>query len=138
MLYIKTLIFSNTIYNMSYKEKYLKYKKKYLDLVAYKESLLSQQTGGGNEETTKKEVYLFKAEWCPHCQSFKKTWNELSDKFSQKYKFITYDSDKNKNEIKNWLVKGFPTIIMKDGEKAIEYVGPRDIQSLSEFITQDH
>ena len=123
---------------MSYKEKYLKYKKKYLKLQELKKSLLSKQTGGGNEELSQKEVYLFKAEWCPHCKSFKPTWDELSQKFSNKYKFITYDSDKNKTEIKNWLVKGFPTIILKDGEKAIEYVGPRDIESLSDFINKEH
>jgi thiol-disulfide isomerase/thioredoxin len=123
---------------MSYKEKYLKYKKKYLKLQELKKSLLNKQTGGGNEDLSQKEVYLFKAEWCPHCQTFKKTWGELSEKFSNKYKFITYDSDKNKNEIKEWLVKGFPTIILKDGEKAIEYVGPRDIESLSDFINKKH
>ena len=48
--------------------------------------------------------------------------------------FITYDSDKNQDEISQWKVQGFPTIIVKKGEEAMEYVGPNQYDSVLNFI----
>jgi thiol-disulfide isomerase/thioredoxin len=92
-----------------------------------------KQAGGGE----KKEVYLFKAEWCPHCTGFKPTWKKLEKEFNNKYTFITYDSEKDKNSIKKWDIKGFPTIIKRIGNDMEEYVGPRDEESVKKFITAD-
>jgi thiol-disulfide isomerase/thioredoxin len=93
----------------------------------------NKQVGGGE----KKEIYLFKAEWCPHCVGFKPTWAKLEKEFNSKYSFITYDSEKNKDSIKKWDIKGFPTIIKRTGNDMEEYVGPRDEESVRNFITAD-
>ena len=45
-----------------------------------------------------------------------------------------YDSDKNGRTIKQWKINGFPTIIMKHGNKAIEYAGPRTLEDMIDFI----
>jgi len=116
---------------MDYSKKYLKYKSKYLKLKS-----TSIQTGGASN-SEKKEIYLFKAEWCPHCVAFKKTWQSLQEKMKDKYKFITFDSDKDKQSIEKWDIKGFPTIIKKEGNTMKEYVGPRDEESVEVFIEAD-
>lgn len=124
---------------MNYNKKYLKYKAKYLKL----KSVMDQNnqnkiimSGGNSKLKDEKTIYLFKAEWCPHCRSFKPTWESLKKELEDKIKFVTYDSEKNSSEIKSFKIEGFPTIILTVGDKAIEYVGPRDELSLKEFINQ--
>ena len=92
--------------------------------------------GGGNEvnQVDKVDVFLFKAEWCGHCKSFKPIWNELQNKYNKKYNFYTYDNEKNEKEMVEWEIRGFPTIIAKKGETATEYRGSRDEQSLLTFF----
>jgi len=114
----------------SYQQKYLKYKTKYLN---FKKNLASQK-GGSGEKT---QVYLFKAEWCGHCKGFKPTWEKIQNDLKNKYEFITIDSDKDKEQINQWAIKGFPTIIKKVGSNAEEYVGPRDEMSVKEFIQKN-
>lgn len=117
---------------MDYQSKYLKYKNKY---IALKNSMNHNQQTGGN--SVKPTVYLFKAEWCGHCQQFKPTWDGLQEKYRNKYHFVTYDSDKNPKEIKEWKVEGFPTIYFKNGDNATEYSGPRDVNSLVTFFNEN-
>ena len=62
---------------VDYKEKYLKYKLKYAELKALKQ----QQQGG----SSKKNVILFKANWCGHCQNFLPKWENLQNKYNSKY-----------------------------------------------------
>ena len=113
-----------------YFQKYLKYKNKYITL---KNLQQTSQTGGGKKED-KREVYLFKADWCPHCVGFKPDWEKLQKNLGKKYKFITYDGDQNKDKISEWKVEGFPTIIVKRGGEALEYLGPNEYNSVLDFI----
>ena len=132
----------NFDYKIDYTKKYLKYKKKYLESKNMIENINKNtmiMTGGSNKqnEQTKKTLALFKAEWCGHCNNFKSTWDGLkNNEMHKNVNFVTYDSEKNKNEIKNYQIQGFPTLILLTGEKAIEYVGPRDANSIGEFINQ--
>jgi thiol-disulfide isomerase/thioredoxin len=116
--------------NSDYKSKYLKYKTKYLGL---KQQQLQQQ-GGGSKNNNKITISLFKADWCGHCNSFKDTWNDMNNKYGNKYKFVTYDSEKNQKEIKESRIQGYPTIIISNNEKSIEYHSDRTEQSILEFI----
>ncbi len=111
-----------------YFKKYLKYKNKYN---ALKKSLSNvDQLGGGD----KKDVFLFKADWCPHCQGFIPTWEKLQNEHGEEYNFITYDGDQNKDEIAEWNVEGFPTIIVKKENEAMEYLGPNEYNAVLDFI----
>ena len=103
---------------------------KYINLKNQITSENQEQTGGAE----KKDVILFKAEWCGHCIGFKKDWEKLQNKNKKKYNFITYDSDKNKKELESWGIQGFPTIIVKKGDEAVEYVGPNEYTSVLDFI----
>ena len=110
----------------NFKEKYLMYKAKYVHLKNN-----PPMRGGGDNDI---EVLLFKAEWCGHCKRFKSTWDKLKENFSNKYKFIAYDADNDKDIIEKYNVQGFPTIKFKKGDKVVEYQGSRDIESLSSMI----
>lgn len=115
---------------------YKKYKNKYINL---QNSLKNNsQVGGAKEnEEDKKDVFLFKADWCPHCQGFLPAWDKLKANYGKKYNFITYDGDKNKEEVESWKIQGFPTIIVKKNNKeneAMEYVGPNEYGSVLNFI----
>ena len=111
--------------------KYLKYKKKYLDLKNYmiKNGLLNKQSGGGFN----KELILFKANWCGHCNHFMPVWNKLqSEKLNAK--LTTFDSDLNRDKINEYKIQGFPTLMLKSNNKLVEYSGPRDIESIKNFV----
>lgn len=115
--------------SINYTEKYLKYKTKYLNL---KSRSTIKQTGGG----PKPEIYLFKATWCGHCKQFAPIWDALQNDtdLKSKYVFKTIDSDADKQTIKDWKIEGFPTIIKKDGNNAIEYVGDRTADAVKSFL----
>lgn len=113
-----------------YKTKYLKYKTKYLNLTTNKKM---NMIGGKAHKNT---LYLFKADWCPHCISFLPTWKKMQAQLGGTVKFVTYDSELNKNEISKYKIDGFPTVILTVDDKAIEYVGSKDENSLKEFINQ--
>lgn len=108
-------------------QKYLKYKKKYNNL---KQNRVNQL--GGSD--SKKEVFLFKADWCPHCQGFLPSWDKLKENNKEKYDFVIYDGEKNKDKINEWGVQGFPTIMVKKGDSAYEYLGPNSYEPVLEFI----
>ena len=114
---------------MDFKHLYEKYKQKYIQL---KNKLSMKQTGGKQTNT----LYLFKAEWCPHCVGFKPTWTKIQDELKDNINFVTYDADEHKNEIEKYKIDGFPTLILKLHDKAVEYVGNRDEKSIKEFIKE--
>jgi thiol-disulfide isomerase/thioredoxin len=119
---------------MNYYYKYLKYKDKYNQLKNELNNEVVNQVGGKKDIP---ELYLFKAEWCGHCKSFKDTWKKLEETMGKNINFIAYDSEKNSKEIKEWQVTGFPTIIYRKNDKAIEYNGPREFNSLVEFVNSN-
>lgn len=147
-----------------YKAKYMKYKTKYLQFKQLNQLKIKQHNlvGGKDTKTTDTskttdttktnepiELYLFKAEWCGHCVAFKSGWAELKNKYvhsnaniNSKYnvnanvKFIEYDADNNKDKMKEWGIQGFPTIFLKKGDKAYEYNGPREVESIMKFIKE--
>jgi thiol-disulfide isomerase/thioredoxin len=112
----------------NYESKYLKYKIKY-------NALKKQQfvMKGGSDKNT---LYLFKAEWCPHCVNFKETWKVLQDDMKGKLNFIAYDANTDEKEIKKYKVEGFPTLMLKTKKGIVEYVGDRDINGLKQFIKE--
>ena len=110
---------------MDYKERFLKYKNKYL---AEKMKLMS---GGAIE---KPKIMLFKADWCGHCKSFKGVWDQLSKNSGLDVEFITYDSEKDKELFKQYSISGFPTLLFKNGNRLIEYNNDRDYDSIRDFI----
>ena len=127
---------------MTFYNKYLKYKNKYLEAKNEYDNLTNncktcnnkscnclQQYGGINNT-----LYLFKADWCGHCKNFMPIWKDLQKSVGNKINFNTFDADKNKNEIKEFNIQGFPTLILIKNNTKIEYEGERDVKSITDFI----
>ena len=126
--------------------KYLKYKNKYLKLKMelnnqsggkcmndrYNSYDLSKQMGGSGDD----EIMLFKAEWCGHCQNFKNDWEALQvdEDLKSKYIFNTFDSDKDKNKMEEYKIKGYPTLYVRKNNKTVEYTGGMDRLQIKYFI----
>jgi len=89
-------------------------------------------SSSSNAEKTK--IYLFKAEWCGHCNEFKPIWNKLKQSLKKEYIFVTLDADEDEEEMKKWDIKQFPTIIKIKNNKKEEYNGSRDEISIKNFI----
>ena len=109
-----------------YKTKYLKYKTKYINL---KKSM--DMSGGGNDKI---KIILFKADWCGHCKNFKPTWEAISKQYNNKFEFITYDADKQREKFEEYKVDAFPTIILNNGNNKMQYEGDRTFDEFNNFL----
>ena len=95
--------------------------------------------------TSGKKLVLFYADWCPHCTSFKPTWQEVSESVntSSETKMISIDvgdkSSESEQLMQEYNVSGFPTIVLVDQsnqEKSLEvYEGARDKSSLEAYVS---
>jgi protein disulfide-isomerase A4 len=109
-----------------FKNKYISYKAKYL--------ALKNQQNRGNENIKNIDIMLFKAEWCGHCKTFLPVWNKVKKQYKNKFNFIMYDSEKNKDIMKQWDIKGFPTIMVKKDDIVIDYEGDRSYESFDTMV----
>jgi thiol-disulfide isomerase/thioredoxin len=125
---------------MSYTEKYLKYKTKYINLKTIinnkNDNSRIMSGGGGDEVKAKKTLCLFKATWCMHCKNFQQTWENLQHekKLKKEIIFKTYDSVKDEMIMKEYGIKGYPTLILKSNDTAYEYSGELTIDGIKSFI----
>ena len=89
-------------------------------------------------DNTKSQVVLFKAEWCSHCKRFKPEWDQLNDNqtLKNKVKFVTLDSEKDKEQIEKYNIQGFPTILINKNNKITSYEGPRTAEALTRVIEE--
>lgn len=83
----------------------------------------------------------FFAPWCGHCKALAPVWEELAKDFSHARDQITVakvDADAEKSLGRRFNIKGFPSIRFFDGKNKTpeDYEGARDLESLSEYITQ--
>lgn len=82
----------------------------------------------------------FFAPWCGHCKKLAPVYEELAATFEfakNKVQIAKVDADAEKDLGKRFGVGGFPTLKWFDGKSdtPIEYNGNRDLESLTEFIT---
>lgn len=83
----------------------------------------------------------FFAPWCGHCKTLAPVYEDLAGVFAHakdKVQIAKVDADAQRDLGKRFGVQGFPTLKFFDGksDKPIEYTSGRDIQSLSDFITE--
>jgi thiol-disulfide isomerase/thioredoxin len=87
-----------------------------------------------------KSVVVCKADWCGHCKQAAPEFEKLMAaspmtlKDGTKVTVKVLDADRNKDEIKQYSVKGYPTILIGDGSNMTEYPGPRTYDSVVEFL----
>jgi len=83
----------------------------------------------------------FFAPWCGHCKRLAPTWEKLAEKYKDNAEVTighvdcTADGNANRELCSSHGVNGFPTLnIYKNGEKAEEYSGKRDLEDLAAFV----
>ncbi|KAL0944021.1 Protein disulfide-isomerase erp38 [Colletotrichum truncatum] len=82
----------------------------------------------------------FFAPWCGHCKNLAPTYEDLAHAFesSKDVQIAKVDADAERDLGKRFGVQGFPTLKWFDGksDKPTDYNGGRDLESLSNFITE--
>lgn len=86
----------------------------------------------------KDKIVLCHATWCPHCTSFLPKWQQFKKMNKFPIQVVDLESDRDKDEIKEYKVKGYPTIILVKNGQHIEYNGDRSLVSLKEFVHEHY
>lgn len=94
-------------------------------------------------EGSSKKVVVFKADWCGHCQKAAPEFEKMAAspmtlKNGSKVPVQILDADKDKEEVKKYTVKGFPTILIVDGANQTEYPGERTQAGVLEFLNSNY
>ena len=90
-------------------------------------------------------IVLFWAEWCPHCQHFKPTWEKIKvwcdkndvsakDFEDSKVQEMNANSSKNTTGIPLDMIDGYPTIIIKRGSGDFVKVGNRSEENIIKML----
>jgi thiol-disulfide isomerase/thioredoxin len=88
------------------------------------------------QKNPESKLILFYADWCSHCQRFKPKWNQLVNSLKGIVKTISVNGEKRENQkiLKKYGVDKYPTVILDDGSKKIEYDGEMTIDGLKQFV----
>ena len=140
MIWIAILIIvfiSASIYG--YKKFYLPWvsSKKYSDVT----NVDPTSTGDVGDVT----IYLFSADWCPHCKTALPEWENFAHNYNRKeingYEIscininCTNDKDVKVIEyIKKYDIQGYPTIKMVKGDKVIDFDAKVTNSALESFV----
>ena len=81
------------------------------------------------------KVMLFYAYWCGHCIRFKPTWESLKNHFNKNnIEHVEFESS-DKSAMEKYSISSYPTIKVQKGSDLVDYNGPRDEQSIINFVT---
>jgi thiol-disulfide isomerase/thioredoxin len=91
-----------------------------------------------------KSVVICKADWCGHCKKAAPEFNKLLSaspitlKDGSKAVVKILDADKDKAELSQYKVKGFPTILVVDSGQVTEYPGDRTAEGVIDFLNSNY
>ena len=82
-----------------------------------------------------KELVYFYMNGCGHCKKFSPTWDQFASRYSGNLKVRKVERSDAGSELDTYQVKGFPTVLLLDGNGGKkEFQGDRTIQGLESFI----
>ena len=99
-----------------------------------------------NEDWDTAEIYIFYADWCPHCKTAAPHWDEIINTYDGKTinriniqfnKVNCTDSDSAECAplLSRFKVDGYPTVKMVLGDEVIDFDANPTVASLTQFIT---
>lgn len=95
-------------------------------------------------EGASKSVVICKADWCGHCKKAAPEFSKLlaaspiTLKDGSKATVKILDADKDKAEIGQYKVRGFPTVLIVDGGQVTEYPGDRTASGIIGFLNSNY
>ena len=95
-------------------------------------------------EGASRSVVICKADWCGHCKKAAPEFNKLlaaspiTLKDGTKATVKILDADKDKSEISQYKVKGYPTVLIVDGGQTTEYPGERTASGIIDFLNSNY
>ena len=92
----------------------------------------SKRTKMKSKSKSKKLLYFYMI-GCGYCETFNKTWNKLVKKYKHKLTMKKINGPKNSNEIDEYKVTSYPTLILVDGGIKL-YNGDRSFEDIETFI----
>jgi len=96
--------------------------------------------GAEGFSSASKSVIICKADWCGHCKKAAPEFQKLMAaspitlKDGSKATVKILDADKDKAELSQYDVKGFPTVLIVDGGVTTEYPGKRTADDITDFL----
>lgn len=87
-------------------------------------------------------VVIAKAEWCGHCKTAAPEFKKMADASPMTLSNGTQatvkilDADHDKEELKQYNVRGYPSILIVNGSDIKEYPGERTQSGVMDFLNQ--
>ena len=80
-------------------------------------------------------IVLFHASWCSHCKKLLPTYKQVAASLSRP--MGTMECDNAEDVIKQYNLRGFPTIIrFQQGKRVEDYHGDRSVPDLTQFCSK--
>jgi thiol-disulfide isomerase/thioredoxin len=106
------------------------------------ENQTTQDMANYNGRKSEATVFIFTADWCPHCKRAKPEWDKFAASYNDKevgdyiIKTQLVDcTDGDSPLIQQYGIDGYPTVLLiKDENQRVDYDAKINESSLSEFI----
>jgi thiol-disulfide isomerase/thioredoxin len=124
-----------------YEKKYKMYKMKYFNLkYKLKGGNAFNSSDSESETGSYPKLMLFKSEQCIHCINFKSDWDKLQKELPNEFKNLkikTYDSFKHQNKFMKYKIDSYPTLLLINNDKVIEFNEHRTFDNIKKFISKN-
>lgn len=103
----------------------------------------TQNEGGESQDLSKlptAEIYLFKADWCPHCKRAIPIFNSVKNKYhdtsinGHRVIFRVVDCDADPATAEKFNIEGYPTIKLVKGSEVIEFDAKPEEETIIQFM----
>ena len=105
--------------------------------------VVNKEYVSGSVDVDQAYLYFYFTEWCPHCKTARKPWNELKDYISSeggsinnvKVDTIEIDCEKDAATADKNGITGYPTIVLESGDQKVTFDAKVTLPALKEFLS---